>query len=132
MNERQIITHVRERADLESTDEARAVTEATLRVLGSRITEPEAENLAAQLPESFGADLTWESDVEAESFDVEEFVERVADEEADDPRIEGGDPETHAKAVASVLTDAVSGGELSDVRAQLPAGYDELFDPTGS
>lgn len=132
MNERQIITHVRERADLESTDEARAATEATLRVLGSRITEPEAENLAAQLPESFGADLTWESDVEAESFDVEEFVERVADEEADDPRIEGGDPEIHAKAVASVLTDAVSGGELSDVRAQLPAGYDELFDPTGS
>lgn len=132
MNEKQLLTHVRERADLGSTDEARAVTEATLRVLGSRITEPEAEDLAAQLPESFGADLTWESDVEAEPFGVSEFVERVREREADDPRIDDGDPEGHAKAVASVLTDAVSGRELADVRAQLPDGYDELFDPTGS
>ena len=130
MNEKQLLTHVRERAGLGSTDEARAATEATLRVLGSRITESEAEDLAAELPGSFGADLTRESDVEAEPFDVAEFVERVREREADDPRIDDGDPEAHAKAVASVLTDAVGGGELSDVRARLPDGYERLFDAT--
>lgn len=131
MNEKQLLTHVRERADLDSTDEARAATDATLRVLGSRITGPEAEDLAAQLPESLGAELTQRSGVGAESFGVDEFVERVREEEADDPRIDD-DPEVHAKAVASVLTDAVSGGELSDVRARLPDDYDELFDPTAT
>lgn len=49
----QFITTVRERADLESNDDARAATEATLRVLGSRLTETEAEDLAAQLPAEY-------------------------------------------------------------------------------
>lgn len=130
MNEEELVAHVRERADLESSDAARAALGATLNVLGSRLSEPEAEDLAAQLPETFGADLTWESGTEAESFDVETFVARVREREDDDDRIDSSGAEVHARAVASVLNDAVSGGELSDVRAQLPEGYDRLFDPT--
>jgi uncharacterized protein (DUF2267 family) len=129
MKREEFLAHVSERADIESSGEARIATEATLRVLGSRLGEPEAEDLAAQLPETFGADLTWESATEPESFGVETFVRRVREHESDDPRIEDVDAETHAIAVASVLTDAVSGGELGDVRAQLPAEYDRLFDP---
>lgn len=128
----EFLAHVRERAGLESTDEARAATEATLRVLGSRLTEPEAEDLAAQLPEAFGAALTWQSDTEPEPFGVDAFVERVGDHEADDSRIDDADidAEAHAMAVMSVLADAVTGGELADIRAQLPGGYERLFNPT--
>lgn len=123
------LTNVRERADLESSDEARAATEATLRVLGSRLTESEAENLAAQLPEEFGASLTWESGTEPEGFDAETFFERVRQQEAEDNRIDDADGRGDAKAVGSVIAEAVSEGEISDVLAQLPDEYTRLFDP---
>jgi uncharacterized protein (DUF2267 family) len=132
MNEHQFVSHVRERAELESTDEARAAVEATLRVFGARLTEPEAENLTAQVPDSFGSDLTWESETEPESFDAEAFVDRVRDREATDERIDESDAESHAKAVASTIADAVSDGELGDVRAQLPGSYERLFNPDGA
>lgn len=130
MNEAQFLTHVRERADLESTDQARAATEATLQVLGARITEPEAEDLAAQLPEELAKDLTWQSPSEADAFDSRAFVDRVSEREGDDPRLDDVGAESHAEAVASVVTDAVGSEELADVRAQLPDGYDRLFDPS--
>lgn len=133
MNEEEILAHVRERADLESTAEARCATETTLRVLGARLAEPEAENLAAQLPDSLGAALTWESATEAEPFDVDAFVDRVRDGEATDDRLDEDDAEKHATAVVTVLADAVTRGEAEDVRAQLPGDYDRLFKPaTGS
>lgn len=132
MNEQEFLTNVRDQAGLESADEARAATEATLHVLGSRITETEAEDLAAQLPEAFGPNLTWESGTEPKSFDVESFVERVRERESDDNRIDESESEAHARAVAATLTDAVSGGELSDVRSQLPDEYDQLFDGDGT
>lgn len=128
----QFITNVRERADLESDGEARAATETTLRVLGSRLTETEAEDLAAQLPEEFGPSLTWESGTEPEPFDAGTFIERVRQQEADDNRLDESDAETDAKAVGSVLAEAVSGGEVSDVLAQLPDEYDRLFEPPGT
>jgi uncharacterized protein (DUF2267 family) len=34
----------------------------------------------------------------------------------------------HARAVIEVLSEAVSKGELDDVRAQLPAEFDRLFE----
>lgn len=129
MDEQQFLSNVEALADLESTDEASAATEATLAVFGSRLTEPEAENLAAQLPEEFGSDLTWESGTEPESFDAEAFVDRVRERERDDSRVDESNAETHAKAAASTLADAVSSGELNDIRAQLPGGYERLFNP---
>jgi cation transport regulator len=38
----------------------------------------------------------------------------------------------HARAVATVLQTAVTGGELEDIRSQLGNGYEELFGQTGS
>lgn len=131
MEEEQFFAHVRERADLESEAAAREATDATLQVFGSRLTEPEAEaeDLAAQLPEPLSADLTSESRSEPESFDVESFVERVRDHEAGG-NLDETAAETHAQAVISTIDDAVTGGELEDVRAQLPEEYDRLFDST--
>ncbi len=34
----------------------------------------------------------------------------------------------HARAVIEVLSEAVSKGEMDDVRAQLPAEFDRLFE----
>jgi len=35
----------------------------------------------------------------------------------------------HARAVIAVLYEAVSPGEMADIRAQLPAEYARLFEP---
>lgn len=130
MNEDEFLARVRERADLRSTAESRTVTRATLRVLGSRLTDPETEALAAQLPGTVGEDLTWACGTGGESFDAETFVDCVYAREVENERVDAGDTEAHVRSVASVLDEAVSDGQLSDVRAQLSDsdGYDRLFD----
>jgi uncharacterized protein (DUF2267 family) len=64
--------------------------------------------------------LTAES---GQQFDYDEFVDRVAERSATD-RSEAA---YQAQVVVGVLAEAVPGGELAQVRAQLPAGYDRLF-----
>jgi uncharacterized protein (DUF2267 family) len=62
-------------------------------------------------------------------FGMDEFFARVSCREG----IDLGRSMHHARAVLSVLTEAVSSGEIADVRAQLPedlkwlleVGYDE-------
>lgn len=59
-----------------------------------------------------------------DSFNLEQFFQRVAEREsADLPQAVH-----HARAVISVLQEAVTPGEVADVRAQLPDEYDPLFD----
>ena len=125
MNEGEFLAHVRERGSLGSTEQARTATEATFRVLGSRITGPEAEELAARLPEPLGVTLVREREVGPEPFDAAAFVERVGEHEG----VDADEAETHAKAVTSTLNDFVDDG-LDGVRDRLPDGYDRLFDPT--
>lgn len=130
MNEDEFLAHVRERASLGSTDQARTTTEATLRVLGARIPEAEAEALAERLPGPLGAALR-EADGGPEAFDAETFVERVGEREDERGRIDADAAEMHTKAVISALNDLVPGDELAEIRDRLPEGYDRLFDPTG-
>lgn len=132
MNEDEFLAHVRERASLASTDEARVATGATLRVLGSCISEAEAERLAARLPEPFGTVLPEERDTGPETFDAAAFVERVGERESERGGIDASDAERHTKAVASALNDFVLDDELETVCERLPEGYDRLFDPTGA
>ena len=58
---------------------------------------------------------------------MEEFYERVARKEgsSNDEAIR------HARAIATVLQTAVTGGELEDIRSQLGNGYEELLGQTG-
>ena len=58
-------------------------------------------------------------------FPIEEFFERVSQREGVDV------PKAiyHARAVIAVLYEAISPGEMADVRAQLPAEYVRLFEP---
>ena len=116
------VGRVHNRAQMASTGEAVGAIRATLQTLGERLYGGEADDLAAQLPEEIGAYLrTGESN---ERFSLDEFCRRVADREG----VDRPDATYHARVVMEVVGEAVSQGEMDDVRAQLPAEYDPLFE----
>ncbi len=123
----QFIGLVQSRARLASTGEALRAISATLQVLGQRLFGGEAGDLASQLPSELGHYLLDGQEQGTEPFDLDEFFERVS-------ILEGADlPDAvfHARVVISVLQQAVSRGEMDDVRAQLPEEYDPLFESGG-
>jgi len=107
-------------------DRSEHLVRATLVTLGTRIAAGEANDLAAQLPDSLAACLEHES--EPSRFDPTEFQRRVArvvplanDQAA--PAI---------RAVFTVLGEAVSEGEMRQVLSQLGSEYERLVGmPTG-
>jgi uncharacterized protein (DUF2267 family) len=131
MQENEFISAVKRRTGLDSDDAAYAATDATLAVLGQRLTEGEARNIASQLPTRLDETLTGES-AEAEEFSVEEFIERVFERERERTGSSVADTdeaEQHVRGVTSVLGNAVSGSELDDARNQLPSEFEALFEP---
>lgn len=110
-------------ADRES---AQAVTSIVLADLGQRLQGDEAEDLAAQLPEELKATVTEHKDAEPVVDDVDDFLRRVAQHLG-----HGVDPDQareKARAVFVTLRQSISPGEIDDVRAQLPAGFEPLFE----
>ena len=105
-----------------SRDEAERVTAATLQTLAERIAGGEAEDLAAQLPGELRSHLTGAGE-EAERFDVDVFVARVAERSGTDP----DQALAHLGAVFATLREAVTTGELDDIAAQLPDGLRDLL-----
>ena len=109
----------RERAEL--------TTRATLVMLGTRIDPGEADDLAAQLPDSLAACLPHEG--EAERFGPDEFKRRVA---RIVPLANDQAPKA-IRAVFTALSEAVTEGELRQVLGQLGADYEPLVGlPTGT
>lgn len=127
MQEDEFLNAVQRRTQVESTDEAYTIARATLDVLGQRITEGEAGDIASQLPTALDTALT--SDGEAEEFSAAEFVERVHTREVEEGEFTNPDTEAHIRAVMTVLGNAVSGSELDDARNQLPDEFESLFEP---
>ncbi|HKC29030.1 MAG TPA: DUF2267 domain-containing protein [Jatrophihabitans sp.] len=125
MKEHEIIAAVRRTAGLSDPESAKRAVKATLSVLGRRLAGGEPKDLASQLPPAIAEALPREGP--GERFGIEEFYRRVA--EAEGVPIETA--REHAQAVAAVLKDAVTEGELDDVLAQLPAEYEELFGVSG-
>jgi uncharacterized protein (DUF2267 family) len=82
----------------------------------------EADDLAAQLPEEIDRHLIGRG--AGERIKLSEFYDRVAEGLGVDK------PEAahRARAVVSVLAEAVTPGELDDVRAQLPEEWRALFE----
>jgi uncharacterized protein (DUF2267 family) len=106
-------------------DAAERIEQATLRTLADRIGGGEAQDLASQLPKPL-QDALRPPREEAEPFDVEEFVRRVAER----GNVTREEARTGVAAVLTTLREAVTPGEFDDVASQLPSGYRTLVGPT--
>jgi uncharacterized protein (DUF2267 family) len=126
MKGEQVIAEVRNLAELDTNEDAKKAIRATLETLKERLAGNEPANLAAQLPPEVANFV--EGVGGREAFSVQEFYERVAQKEGTDRE----EAVKHARAVATVLQTAVTGGELEDVRSQLGNDYEELFGQSGS
>jgi uncharacterized protein (DUF2267 family) len=100
----------------ESADRA---AQATFQTLAERLSRGQARDLVEQLPGS-GPWLFTESD--AEPFDYDEFVLRVAKREGVDETT----AERHARAVFATLGRSIDPGELGDLIAELPEDFGPL------
>jgi uncharacterized protein (DUF2267 family) len=122
----QFIAEVRNLAELSDNEEAEKATQATLETLRERLAGNEPSNLAAQLPSEIAPYV--EGAGGRESFSVREFYSRVGQKEG----VDQDEAAKHARAVATVLQTAVTGGEFDDVRSQLGNEYKELFGQPGA
>jgi uncharacterized protein (DUF2267 family) len=117
----EFMTKVGGRADV-SLDTADALTAATLQTVAERISGGEAADLARYLPPELQPHLL-RADEAAESFDVTEFVRRVAERSGTDP----DQARAGVRAVFATLAEEVPSGELHDLKAQLPKTFHELL-----
>jgi uncharacterized protein (DUF2267 family) len=111
-------------ARLPSQSETTRAISAVLETLGERLHGDQAAHLAAQLPDGIGAYLRLAK--QNESFGVDEFFHRIADREG--AGVDLPQAVHHARAVITVLQQAVSAGEMEHVRSQLPEEWTPLFE----
>jgi uncharacterized protein (DUF2267 family) len=126
----QFVGQVQSRARLASKGEALTAIRATLETLAQRLAGGEADHLASELPQEVGVYLRAVSDQDGggQRFSLDEFFQRVSErEKADLPAAA-----YHARVVVEVLGEAVSAGEMADVRAQLPDDFQPLFEAGSS
>ncbi len=124
MNFDEFIGQVQHRARLDSRAHAERATRAVLETLAQRLSGGEPKDVASQLPPEIGRYLLEPTSGEGARFGVRDFYDLVALREGVDM------PEAayHARAVASVLRDAISPGEWSNILAQLPPDLDKLLE----
>ena len=119
----EFIGQVQRRAGLGSHSEAERATRATLETLAERLAGGEAHDLAAQMPPELARYLLLPDAGIGAKLTLDEFFELVSEREGVDLE----DSTLHARVVIGVLTEAVSLGEIQDVRVQLPAAFAQLF-----
>ena len=119
----EFIGQVQHRAGLGSHAEAERATRATLETLAERLAGGEAHDLAAQLSPELARSLEAPDAGIGAKLTLNEFFELVSEREGVDLE----DSTLHARVVIGVLTEAVSLGEIKDVRVQLPAAFAQLF-----
>jgi uncharacterized protein (DUF2267 family) len=119
----EFLNKVQDRIGPAEPDEARRAITATLSTLSERISGGETSDLAAQLPQELKEPIQ-RSGEEAEAFSLEEFLRRIGEREG----VNTDTAREHASAVMTVLRETVTGGELDDIRAQLPQEFTPLFE----
>jgi uncharacterized protein (DUF2267 family) len=122
----EFLNKVQDRIGPAQPEEARRAIIATLETLGERISGGESSDLAEQLPEELKEPLRQASE-DNEEFSLDEFLKRVGERE----NIDTDEAREHVSAVMTVLKEAVSGGELDNIRAQLPQEFEPLFEYGG-
>ena len=117
------LNKVQDRIGPTQPDDARRAIIATLETLGERISGGEANDLAEQLPEELKEPLQ-QAGEDNEEFSLDEFLRRVGERED----VETDVARNYTSAVMTVLKEAISGGELDNIRAQLPQEFEPLFE----
>ena len=121
MKHDEFVARVRDLAELETNEEAEHAIKATFETLKERLAGNEPNNLADQLPEEIAPPLRGEGG--RDSFSLAEFYRRVSEKEG----VEEPEAIRHARAVATVLEEAVTTGEMDHIRDQLKPEYTEFF-----
>lgn len=124
MQHDEFIGTVQHRARLDSRGAAEAATRATLETLGERLAGGKPSNLGGQLPQEIAIHLD-RHDGPGSSFDLPSFYDRVAEREGT-----GTDkPEAalHARAVLSVVEEAIGSEQVREVADSLGEDYRDLF-----
>jgi uncharacterized protein (DUF2267 family) len=119
----ELIGRVQHGARLGSRGQAERATGSRLVTLAERLAGGEAKDLAAQHPLEIGKHLKGQWTARDERFSMEECLRRVG--------VDLPDTVFHARGLIEVLGEAVSKGEIDDVRARLNAELDRLFGPGG-
>lgn len=122
MHSEELIKRVQHRVGLETQEGTLKAVQATLETLGERLPRKTARGFSAQLPHDLRACFLQRQDAR-QPFDLDEFYNRVS------ARADFGRPlaVACAQAVIKVLYEAVSAGEMADVRLELTPEYDPLF-----
>jgi uncharacterized protein (DUF2267 family) len=123
MQHDEFIAQVKRRAHLRTSGDAELATRATLETLAERLAGNEANNAAAQLPKGIAQYLQHQYAGAGVRLSLDEFFERISLREG----VELPQAVNHAHAVIDVLTDAISYGEIQDIRTQLPPEFAPLF-----
>jgi uncharacterized protein (DUF2267 family) len=119
----QFIKQVQSIAQLDSRQAAEQATRATLETVAERIVGNEASQLAAQLPKELGQYLRGHEGEPGHPFSLQEFYQRVSQK----AEVEPATAALQARAVFTVLNQAVTIGEFADVKANFSDDYTELF-----
>lgn len=125
MKHDEFIGLVQQRARLDSRGAAETATRATLTILANRLGSGLPANIGAQLPPEIGRYLS-EGEDDTERFGPGEFYERVAEEETSG--VEIPDAALHARAVLSVVAEAVDGDLFEKLEDQLPPELGDLLE----
>ncbi|GAB6878661.1 hypothetical protein JCM17823_09350 [Halorubrum gandharaense] len=135
MNYNEFTGEVQHRIDAPSQGEAVRATRAVLTTLGERIDAGGATDVASPLPMEVDRHVLRPE--HGQRFDYGEFVDRVtARANYDDLDVEFGkggaideaDADFMSKAVVALVVSQLPGGQPDQLRAQLPADYDDLFE----
>ncbi|MCU0491957.1 MAG: DUF2267 domain-containing protein [Chloroflexaceae bacterium] len=123
MQYQQFIKRVQDYVNIGDREEATRATSAALQTIAERLAGNEASELFAQLPKDLIAALPPDADQAYEKFGVDEFLRRVAERAG----VDDASAQRYAQAVMKVLHEAVSPGEMRDVRVQFPPEFAVLF-----
>lgn len=121
MQTHEFVSAVKESTGLPDNDSAQRAVQATLAVLGQRLSGGEAKDLASQLPGGLKEYLPDEG--AGERFDVSTFYERIAEREG----VTTAQARQHARAIAKGLETALTDGEWNNVTSQLPTDYQDFL-----
>jgi uncharacterized protein (DUF2267 family) len=114
----------RQRAGFGLSSAPEEATRQTLTTLGEYLVGGEGLDLASQLPQGLAENLRREPPNRPMIYSFPDFIQEIGEREG----VNIDEALAHARVVVSVLQEAVSEGEMDDVRRQFPSEFDPLFD----